>query len=48
MILAFDNEIKHFWSTDDGIDICVSEEHSEKAQSEILITGERIFTCFND
>ena len=41
--ILFPNEV-----TEEGMAICVNDEHPEKAQSPILVTEERIVICVND
>ena len=48
MILTLDGIFRSSILIDDGIVICVNDEHSSKRRFPISITDERISICFND
>ena len=48
LILTLDSSPRYFVLIDDGIVICVNDEHPEKALYPIEATEEGIEICFND
>ena len=48
LIFALDMSPRYFVSIDDGIVICVNDEHPQKAFLPIEVTEEGIVICVND
>ena len=48
LILTLESRIRYFVSIDDGIVICVNDEHPEKASFPIEVTEEGNVICVND
>ena len=48
LIFALDMSPRYFVSIDDGIVICVNDEHPLKASFPIEVTEEGIVICVND
>ena len=47
LIFALDSSPRYFVSIDDGIAICVNDEHPKKAPFSIEVTEEGIVICVN-